>query len=51
MPASSSLIAERRRILAGGIMSLIVMLGIARFAYTSMIPGWSRAGLSPDVAG
>ena len=30
--------ADRMRVLAGGIISLILMLGIARFAYTPLLP-------------
>ncbi|MCG8078181.1 MAG: YbfB/YjiJ family MFS transporter, partial [Candidatus Thiodiazotropha taylori] len=43
---------ERLKVLAGGIISLILMLGIARFAYTPLLPIMlEQAGLGLSQGG
>ncbi|MCM8922056.1 MAG: YbfB/YjiJ family MFS transporter, partial [Candidatus Thiodiazotropha sp.] len=44
--------AERLKVLSGGIISLILMLGIARFAYTPLLPIMQeQAGLGLSEGG
>ncbi len=43
---------ERRKVLAAGVLSIVLMLGVARFAYTPLLPLMQReAGLGVNEAG
>jgi hypothetical protein len=43
---------ERRKVLAAGVLSIVLMLGVARFAYTPLLPLMQQqAGLGVNQAG